>query len=550
MAKTSTKFSFDADLLPVQQLTAGSLTCLYENGNLRYIKWAGEEIIRMIYPAVRDHDWATATYEITDEVVNKEADCFSIRYTAHYSLNDIRYKATIRIEATVDQLSATMEGVAQSSFLRNRIGFCVHHPVPPCAGKSVQITHPDGSQTTAFFPREISPHQPFLKMAEMVWQTATGATIKVQFEGDVFETEDQRNWTDHSFKTYSTPLAVPYPVLVNGGDTVFQKITITVQGSQEQNNLAPMAAVEEIERLPFPFIGYERVPGLTPLTAEELALLQEVIFDHYRVVLHLSTERWAEELTQAAAEAALLHVPIELVVFLSSNLNADIATLSKNLQRISQQVGSVLLLQEDKKVTPPELMITTYPVLKSQLPQVKIGFGTDGFFAELNRNRPATDLPFDFISYSVNPQVHATDTRTLMENLQAQGDTVSLVQSFAPGKEVFVSPVTFKIRNQEGAPSAADADIRMYTSFGAMWTLLSIQQLAAADRITFYQTTGYRGVLANGGRQPLFELLKQMKSFATKWIIRDKREPYVVRLENEKGEERMFSFDRLPMMEN
>ena len=29
--------------------------------------------------------------------------------------------------------------------------------------------------------------------------------------GDVFEMEDQRNWTDASFKTYCTPLRQPFP---------------------------------------------------------------------------------------------------------------------------------------------------------------------------------------------------------------------------------------------------------------------------------------------------------------------------------------------------
>ena len=33
-------------------------------------------------------------------------------------------------------------------------------------------------------------------------------------EGDSWETEDHRNWTDASFKTYSRPLALPYPYKV------------------------------------------------------------------------------------------------------------------------------------------------------------------------------------------------------------------------------------------------------------------------------------------------------------------------------------------------
>ena len=36
-------------------------------------------------------------------------------------------------------------------------------------------------------------------------------------EGDTFEMEDQRNWTDASYKTYVRPLALPWPYTLAGG---------------------------------------------------------------------------------------------------------------------------------------------------------------------------------------------------------------------------------------------------------------------------------------------------------------------------------------------
>ena len=39
-------------------------------------------------------------------------------------------------------------------------------------------------------------------------------------EGETFETEDQRNWSDASFKTYGTPLHLPFPVEVEEGTRV------------------------------------------------------------------------------------------------------------------------------------------------------------------------------------------------------------------------------------------------------------------------------------------------------------------------------------------
>ena len=38
-------------------------------------------------------------------------------------------------------------------------------------------------------------------------------------EGDTWETEDHRNWTDASFKTYSRPLSLPYPYAIAKGET-------------------------------------------------------------------------------------------------------------------------------------------------------------------------------------------------------------------------------------------------------------------------------------------------------------------------------------------
>ena len=37
------------------------------------------------------------------------------------------------------------------------------------------------------------------------------AGLRFAFEGELFELEDQRNWTDASFKTYPTPVALSDP---------------------------------------------------------------------------------------------------------------------------------------------------------------------------------------------------------------------------------------------------------------------------------------------------------------------------------------------------
>ena len=73
----------------------------------------------------------------------------------------------------------------------------------------------DGTTEDAALPRLFDPDQPVLPFAEMAGmghEVVPGVWADLALEGDIFEMEDQRNWTDASFKTFSTPLRIPYPV--------------------------------------------------------------------------------------------------------------------------------------------------------------------------------------------------------------------------------------------------------------------------------------------------------------------------------------------------
>ena len=91
-----------------------------------------------------------------------------------------------------------------------------------CAAGACTVETTDGAVAPGTFPRRVSPHQPFLDLRAVRHEVAPGLEAEVRFEGEVFEMEDQRNWTDASFKTYSTPLALPLPVEVREGERIRQ----------------------------------------------------------------------------------------------------------------------------------------------------------------------------------------------------------------------------------------------------------------------------------------------------------------------------------------
>ena len=45
----------------------------------------------------------------------------------------------------------------------------------------------------------------------------------------MFEMEDQRNWSDASYKTYSRPLSLPFPYPIAAGERVRQSVWIGVK---------------------------------------------------------------------------------------------------------------------------------------------------------------------------------------------------------------------------------------------------------------------------------------------------------------------------------
>lgn len=545
MSLQTIQLPFDVPLLPARMLSAGNLKCMYENGNLRYISLDGREVVRMIYSAVRDENWQTASYVIGDEVVEEHEAGFAINYTAVYQLNQIRYKAFFEIKGKEGTISFSMKGVALSNFQANRIGICILHPITGCAGRKVLIKRPDGRSYEAVFPELISPHQPFKGIQEMLWTNSEGVQAELIFEGDVFETEDQRNWTDASYKTYSRPLELPFPYAVKEGETVGQSVTLKVSENirvsrQIHSNLSNPGEI----KIPFPELGYCRRKGFRHLSDPEINLLQKIPFKHYRVELRLVEKDWKSELSLAFSEANKLDAKLELVVFFGREIENDLKELVEKLQGEKQHITSILVLGRESNITPHEIFQDVHDVLKNALPDVRTGYGTDGFFAALNRNTPRM-TNYDFVSFSINPQAHAVDTRTIMENLAAQADTIKTARTFAAGKAVHVSPVTFKVRSDHGN----DVDERLHTSFGAWWTLQTIKNLSGTNSITFYETVGAKGIIkekeisgdetgsAEDVLTPVYKVLAAIFEFRPVSLIQDKNS---FMIENSSGDRLMF----------
>lgn len=535
---------FGEELLPARKLITPKFSCIYEHGRIRYLKYQGAEVIRMIYFAVRDQDWNTAPYIIQNEVIESNENGIVISYRSVHTLGNIHYEADIRILAKDEKLSFMVEGKALSSFNRNRIGICVLHPITDWRGTEVRVQKPDGKNYYAKFPDLVSPHQPFHHIKKMQCQTNGGTIAEFTFDGDIFETEDQRNWADSSYKTYSTPLDIPIPVRVIEGDSIQQNLELKLSGDGFGKEIE-MSGFEK--KIPFPKIGYDSNNNV-PLTDFQIELLRQIPFDHYRVEIHISDPDWTVDFQQKITEAHRLGTQLELILYLSNEFKIQLANFLEIIKDESNMIVSILILDAQQPVSTDEMVLYAYSEIKRSYPEILVGYGTNGFFADVNRNRPKADY-FDFVSFPLTPQVHASDTRSLIENLGQQDDLLQTARSFAANKIIHISPITFKIRSgsSDQAELPADYDPRQHTSFGAWWTINTIKNCAEAERLTFYQAIGYRGIIQNekngGDQSSLYNVLKTIKTFDPKWIIQNDSENYLedkVVIENAKGERLEF----------
>jgi D-apionolactonase len=491
---------------PARNFAVGALAFRFDadTGMVRRIRFHGHEILRGIYAAVRDEQWATLSPNVATPVIERTDNAIRITFSTRIAAGAAELAAQTEIEAQADgRLRYSWRANVLRDLVTNRTGVCVLHPAD-AAGQPCVVEHADGRAEASWFPRDISPHQPFRDVRAITHVFATGAEVRVRMEGEIFETEDQRNWTDASFKTYCRPLDRPRPYRLSAGSTIEHVISVAVHG-------APRPAVSSSEGAPPIRISEISAAGtLSPRSAEAAAGVPRIGFtlpgplpaalrERVRALrpAHLRVE------TTAAALDATLGWARRVADFVGCELELAVrgaTTAAPERTRFPARC-TVGLFDDDGNTASADVLAAWRRAGFDSL-----ATGTVRYFTELNRQRPPVDGAHHLVAFGLNAQVHAFDDASMLETLSQHAVVARHAHAIGAGRRVSVGPILL-------GPKSDSADARLHSPFGACWMLGSLRRLAGAgcvERVTFFHTHGPGGFLREDFATPIESVLLEL----------------------------------------
>jgi len=556
MSDTATAFqlygTIKAEPVP-RLLRAGKLTAQLAGGDLRAITYDGVEVLRAISYVVRDRDWGTYNPTLSNLAVTETESGFTVSYDARCDgPNGTVLDIVAMIEAGAGgKLTFRSSACSATGFETNRCGFCMLHPIIGVAGTAVSVEHVDGEIENTKLPVLIDPWQPVKNLRAITHTALPDVSVECRMEGDTFEMEDQRNWSDASYKTYVRPLSLPWPYKILENEPILQQITLTITDRRAASGDRPASAENSsvIRLTPgtasgtMPAISLVITPeeveaSLAALARQDGPKVQDLLFHFDPAAGHDAAA------FKGFAEIAAIHggtTTLEFAVPCQRPLDEEMLGIAAWMRAADFAPNAIMVCPSvDRQSTPPGSKWPDCPPLEdvyaaaaNAFPGIRLGGGMLSYFTELNRKRvPAGNL--GFVSHCTSPIVHSADDLSIMQTLEALPFITKSVRAIYGDKPYRLGPSTIAMRqNPYGSRTMdnpdccrvpmANRDPRHTGLFAAAFATGYAASVldAGIETLTLSALTGPFGLFAGkdepiteGGRRPLFHIVAGLAELA------------------------------------
>jgi hypothetical protein len=367
----------------------------------------------------------------------------------------------------------------------------------------------------ARFPDLITQYMPFSNMGSIRHDVGSAHETMVSFEGDVFETEDQRAFTDASYKTFSRPLEMPRPYKVDAGTVIRQVVTVrhpnlgVAPGTHSPSSAPEPAASVRIggaSGSTMPTIGACLPPvDLLPDPRVEAAV-GELGLAHLRLSVTTTDEGAAAAIERGARLAAEAGAGLEVLLVGTAD-DPALGDLIGRLAYAGAPVARLMAVDPAGNTTSAALAARVRTAMgQAGLGAPLVGGSRAYLYQLISRGVPGELV--DLVSFPTNPQVHAFDETSMAETIEALDAGVRTAAALAGGKPVCVAPVSLRplfnpdLVGPEPPVPAGELpwryDRRQVGGFTAAWTLGSVAAFAAAGvaALTLHEAAGWGGLVA------------------------------------------------------
>jgi hypothetical protein len=312
---------------------------------------------------------------------------------------------------------------------------------------------------------------------------------------------------------------------LKAGETIFQKVQFRPLEklqpiTSHDSTIIHLTKTETLTKLPA--VGATLSKG-SAITKETTSLLSNLQLDHLKISVIPSDENWMTRFSQDCERVYEIGAAIDVSLFLSANFPEELDQFIQLVLQNRLTMSSVTLLSFNKPVT-DQAIINSLSFYKGKLPKVKWGAGTNSDFKEINRNRiESTGL--DFVTFGAQPQVHATDDRTIIENIAGIRETgISAAQVYPTS--IYISPITLQ------NPGTLKSDPRQKTEVAALWAFGCLRAAAEGNvtSVTIFETHGDNGIISKEStRFPCYSTLEKVLRFRShEMVVLQNTEPLLI----------------------
>lgn len=411
---------------------------LIKRGSLGPIHSAGREIVRRIFVTVRDRNWQEVAPGQWETQVDAERRTISLFARHQSDLVDFEWRGQLELAADNRTVRFAFEGTTHRDMDVCRLGLIVLHPPEAMIGSRV-TARSEQMERVVNVPAQLSP-QPIVDgvpgsmtepFSDLKVERAGFGVLRLNFSGDLFELEDQRNWGDASFKSYCTPLRLGFPRAVKAGTRIAHRVELQFEPAPADSrdvSSSPRAA----SSAEFPRLGCEwrkdssqaaRNVVLPPYRHYYIDATDPACVDHLRSLLEVSPNARFEVGVDAQDQRAL---PLQQLALLREHIS---------------QIARVLVFGAGTGL-PSAWAIESWrrAIQDASRSQVPLLAATRGYYVEYNRS-VALAAPTQGIAFPLTATVHSDEVGTIVDNVATIQDMASTARQLTRLPELAIVPL-------------------------------------------------------------------------------------------------------------